>query len=306
MLLALLLVTSIGLITVDYRASADGGRSPLSGLRDVASSVFGPLEEGAASVAGPIGELVDDVGSLGRTEDELAKLKRANERLTNRLRSAGVDRSRVAEVDALLRLAGAGRYRVVPAQVIAVGSAQTFTWTVTIDAGRRDGVRRDMTVLNGDGLVGRVKSVGRSTATVVLLVDPDSSVGVRMEGSMELGYTTGKGVSSALGLQLLDAQSTVVRGDRLVTFGSQHDLPYVPGVPVGVVRKVAGSPGSQTRSARVQPYVDFSALDIVGVVVEPPRKDPRDAVLPPRPPSEQPAPTPTVTVTVTAEPEPQG
>lgn len=302
-LLALLLVTSIGLITVDYRASADGGRSPLAGLRDLASSVFGPLEEGAASVAGPIGELVDDVGSLGRAEDELASLRRQNARLTNRLRSAGVDRSRVAEVDALLRLAGAGRYRVVPAQVIAVGSAQTFTWTVTIDAGRRDGVRRDMTVVNGDGLVGRVTSVGRSTATVALLVDPDSSVGVRMEGSGELGYTTGEGVSSALALQLLDAQSTVVRGDRLVTFGSQDDMPYVPGVPVGVVRKVQASPGSQTRSARVEPYVDFSALDIVGVVVEPPRKDPRDAVLPPRPSRDQPAPTPTVTVTVTAEPQ---
>jgi len=69
----------------------------------------------------------------------------------------------------------------------------------------------------------------------------------------------------------------------MVTFGSQGDTPYVPGVPVGEVVRVEGTPGSQTRTAVVAPYVDFTALDLVGIVVEPPRKDPRDAVLPPAP-----------------------
>jgi rod shape-determining protein MreC len=186
--------------------------------------------------------------------------------------------------------------------VIAIGSAQTFSWTVTIDAGTRDGVRADMTVLDGDGLVGRVKTAGPSTATVLLAVDPESSVGVRLEGSLEVGFTTGQGIEDdgALDLRLLDGQSTVAPGDRLVTFGSQGDTPYVPGVPVGAVRSVQGSPGSQTRTAVVAPYVDFTALDLVGVVVEPPRSDPRDAVLPPRPAS---SPQPTVTVTVQPESE---
>jgi len=71
---------------------------------------------------------------------------------------------------------------------------------------------------------------------------------------------------------------------------------------VGVVRSVQGSPGSQTRTAVVEPYVDFTALDLVGVVVEPPRTDPRDGVLPPRPTPPGSTPQPTVTVTV----EPRG
>jgi rod shape-determining protein MreC len=33
----------------------------------------------------------------------------------------------------------------------------------------------------------------------------------------------------------------------------------------------------------VQPFVGFSRLDVVGVVVVAPRTDPRDSVLPPRP-----------------------
>jgi rod shape-determining protein MreC len=158
-----------------------------------------------------------------------------------------------------------------------------------------------MTVLNGDGLVGRVKTSGPTTSTVLLAIDPESSVGVRLEGSMEVGFTTGQGVRDRgeLDLRLLDGQSTVSAGDRLVSFGSQGDRPYVPGVPVGDVVSVQGTPGSQTRTASVRPYVDFTSLDLVGVVVEPPRTDPRDAVLPPRPGTPQ----PTVTVTVTPKPK---
>lgn len=282
LLLALLLVTSISLITLDYRG---GERSPLDALRSLAAAVLGPVEQVAAAIARPVGDAVNGVSTLGDGRDELARLRRENQELTRQLRTSELARNRAAELDALLRIAGAGRYRVVPAQVIAVGSAQSFSWTVTIDAGRRDGVRPDLTVLNGDGLVGRVKTAGPTTATVLLAIDPDSSVGVRLEASMEVGFTTGQGMADLLDLRLLDGQSSVAPGDRLVSFGSQAGTPYVPGVPVGEVSSVQGTPGSQTRTAKVRPYVDFSALDLVGVVVQPPRTDPRDAVLPPAPAS---------------------
>ena len=83
----------------------------------------------------------------------------------------------------------------------------------------------------------------------------------------------------------------------VVMFGTH---PFVPGVPIGEVIKVDPSRGDLTRTVWVRPFVGFSRLDIVGVVVMPPREDPRDAVLPPKP--EAPMPTPTVTVTVTPSP----
>ena len=228
-----------------------------------------------------------------------------NQELKRRLRTSGLDRNRVQELDDLLHLAGAGRYRVLPAQVIAIGSAQTFSWTVTLDAGSRDGIRPDMTVLNGDGLVGRVKTVGPSTATVLLAVDPESSVGVRLEGSMEVGFTTGQGIADDgdLDLQLLDGQSTVERGDRLVTFGSQGATPYVP-----VSRLARSSPSRARRDRRPAPpssartstsprstwWASWSSRRA---------RDPRDAVLPPQPSA---TPTPTVTVTVTPSPTARG
>jgi rod shape-determining protein MreC len=298
-LLALLLLTSICLITIDYRG---GPSSPLDGARSIAAAVFGPVEQVASAIASPVSGTVNRIGDLGTGTADAERLAKQNKDLRRQLRTSALARNRAAELDALLKLAGTGRYKVVPAQVIAIGAAQTFSWTVTIDAGTRDGVRPDMTVLNGDGLVGRVKTAGPTTSTVLLAIDPDSSVGVRLEGSMEVGFTTGQGVrdNGALDLRLLDGQSTVSPGDRLVSFGSQGDRPYVPGVPVGDVVSVRGTPGSQTRTASVRPYVDFTALDLVGVVVEPPRTDPRDAVLPPRPEG---TPQPTVTVTVTPTPK---
>ena len=76
----------------------------------------------------------------------------------------------------------------------------------------------------------------------------------------------------------------------------------MPGVPVGEVVRVDPSGGDLTRTVYVKPYVGFTKLDIVGVVVEPPREDPRDTVLPKKP--AKPKPTPTVTVTATPSGQP--
>ena len=130
-----------------------------------------------------------------------------------------------------------------------------------------------MTVLNGDGLVGRVTTVGPDTATVLLANDPDFTVGTRMEKTDELGFATGRG-DNALSVQLLNGKAEVKKGDRLVTFGSSKDKPFVPGVPVGEVIKVDPSGGDLTRTVQVRPFVGFTKLDIVGVVVQPPREDP--------------------------------
>ena len=76
-----------------------------------------------------------------------------------------------------------------------------------------------------------------------------------------------------------------------------HNTPYVPGVPIGQVTRVQGNAGSLTQTALVKPFVNFTSLGVVGVVVGGPAQDPHDAVLPAAP---KPAPTVTVTVTPTA------
>jgi rod shape-determining protein MreC len=257
--------------------------------------VFGPIENGVSTAVDPVGNAITAVRDSGDKHDRVARLERDNAALKAKLGSGARNRSRLAQLDKMLSVAGEGQYGIKGAQVIAIGAAQGFSWTVTIDIGADDGVKRDMTVLNGDGLVGRVTTVGPHSATVLLANDPDFTVGTRMEGSDELGFAAGQG-DRPFRVQLLNAKADVKKGDRLVTFGSQADKPFVPGVPVGKVSRVDPSGGDLTRTIYVEPFVSFTKLDIVGVVVEAPGKDPRDTVLPPK---SKPRPTPTVTVTVT-------
>ncbi|MFB7243056.1 rod shape-determining protein MreC [Streptomyces populi] len=292
LLLVLLIAIAFALITVDIRGGQD---SPVDGARQAAATVFGPIENGVSSAVDPVGNAISAVRDSDDRHSRIAQLEHDNAALKAKLGSDDRNRSRLRQLDKMIKVAGEGQYGIKGAEVIAIGAAQGFSWTVTIDVGANDGIRRDMTVLNGDGLVGRVTTVGPDTATVLLANDPDFTVGTRMESTDELGFAAGQG-DRPLRVELLNAKAKIKKGDRLVTFGSQSDKPFVPGVPVGVVSRVDPSGGDLTRTIYVTPFVSFTKLDIVGVVVGAPKSDPRDTVLPPKP---KPTPTPTVTVTAT-------
>ncbi|KQV05453.1 MULTISPECIES: rod shape-determining protein MreC [unclassified Kitasatospora] len=286
LLLVLLVAVAFALITVDIKG---GESSPLSGARRAAASVLGPVERGAAGVVDPVAGTVRAVRDAGTHQARLDQITRENTDLRQRVASSDTASGRTKQLDELLRTAGNGGYTVKAAQVIAIGAAQGFSWTITIDAGSDDGLTRDMTVINGQGLVGRITTIAPTTATVLLASDPGFSVGTRMEGSGEIGFANGQG-TGPMKVSLLNGKAQVKTGDRLVTFGSQSGRPFVPGVPVGTVVEVEATPGQLTKTVLVEPYVQFTRLDLVGVVVVPPRTDPRDAVLPPaQPPASTPA-----------------
>ncbi|MFE0457711.1 rod shape-determining protein MreC [Kitasatospora sp. NPDC058965] len=285
LLLILLVAVAFALITVDIKG---GETSPLNGARKSAAALLGPVERGAAGAVDPIARTVRAIRDSGTQQQRLDQIGAENTELRQRLASSDTATGRTKQLDDMLRTAGTGGYTVKAAQVIAIGAAQGFSWTITIDAGSDDGIERDMTVINGEGLVGRVTTVAPTTATVLLATDPGFTAGTRMEGSGEIGFAAGQG-ASPMKVQLLNGKAQVKPGDRLVTFGSQSGRPFVPGVPVGKVLSVEATPGELTKTVLVQPFVSFTRLDLVGVVVVPPRTDPRDAVLPPAPSA---APTP--------------
>jgi len=266
-LLAALLLACFTLITLDARGGDD---SPLEPVRSFAGDVFGPVESGTAAAVRPFAAVPEYFTTRHRLRADLAKEKAANSALRNKLAVASVDRNRVAELEGLVTSARGTGYALVPARVVAMGPAQSFSRTVTIDAGTRAGVHPDMTVLNSDGLVGRVLRADRSTATVLLLVDQESVVGGRLGSSMEVGFLRGRGrVAGAarLDLELVDDTADTAAGDALVSWGSKNGAPYVAGIPIGRVTSVYSTPREQSKQAVIAPFVDFTSLDLVGVVV---------------------------------------
>jgi rod shape-determining protein MreC len=289
LVLGVLVIVAIVLITLDFR---DGGASP---VRSVGSDIFGPVEQITHDVTSPVASLFDSITGGGSAQSTIATLQRENAELRAELSSATLSQADKRQLARLLQL-DAGAYRIVAASVIAAGG--DFSDTVTLDAGRDEGIKPDQTVLNGSGFVGTVTQVSADTSTVLLADDATSVIGVQMTGSGQIGAITGTGKSMSgpdeLRLSLFDADAVLSPGQEVMTYASVGDQPEVPGVPVGTVISVQGGAGSLTQNALVRPFVNFTALGVVGIVVDVPKHNPRVSVLP--------RPAPTVTITVTPSP----
>lgn len=277
--LAALLLGGFALVTLDARGDRPGDPGPLGKARSVGQAVFGPVERTADSAVRGVGSLFTGWGHSGADQQRISQLTAQVSSLKSQLETTGDVRARAAQLDKLLKLATAGGLKTVLARLVGLTPAQDGTWSATIDAGTRDGIAEDQTVLDGDGLVGRTTAVGPDTATVLLAVDPASTVGVRLAATGTIGTATGQDPHT-LRVEFLDPQLQVEPGAVVVTLGSAGDAPFVPGVPVGTVRQVVSTPGALTRTVLVTPYVDATSVDTVAVVVQAPRHDPRNAMVP--------------------------
>lgn len=266
-LVVALVLAAATLMVVD-KAGGDG--SPVDAVRKGVGEVIGPVQAGVATVVRPVA----DVPSAFRTNDDLrdrvGELEDENAELKAHLDNAGYDDARLEQLAGLRALASDIGYALVPARVIAIGAAQNFSSTVTIDAGSDSGLRPDMTVVAAEGLVGRITSVTSHTATVLLIVDDTSNVGGRIGDNMELGFVHGHGTlgtDDRLEMELADRNVVPKVGQQIVTWGSEGGAPYVAGVPIGKVGKVYESVRETSYRAVVVPAVDFTRLDLVSVVV---------------------------------------
>ena len=290
LLIIVLLVTSLFLITLDLR-----GVQVIDGLRTGTQTALTPVQKAGSWVVSPFRNFLSDVTHLGRTRNQIEKLRDENDKLRLTLQNRKTADAQLKQLKGVLNLAGTAGYDVVNAKVISQGSTTSFTQTITIDAGTSSGVRANMTVLSGYGLVGVVKFAYRNSALVQLASDPAFKIGARIAGTQQIGILSGQGTRKGV-LQLLDNTTQVRKGDALLARGSQNGRPFVPGVPIGEVTSVDNSPGSVTQTADVKFYTNFSTLGVVAVVVSGSTADPRDSLVPPKP---RPTPLPTVTVYAT-------
>ena len=293
LLLIVLIVTSLFLITLDLR-----GVKVIDGVRSGTQAALTPVQKAGSWAVSPFRNFFSDVTHLGRTRNQIEKLKADNEALRLALLNRKVADAELKQLRGVLDLAGKGGYKVVAAKVISQGASTSFSQTLTIDAGTRSGVHTNMTVISGFGLVGVVKMAYPNSAVVQLASDPSFRIGARIAGSQQIGILSGQGTRKGV-LQLLDNSKDVKVGDAILARGSANGRPFVPGVPIGEVTEVDNSAGAVTQTADVKFYSNFSTLGVVTVVVSSPTSDPRDALVPAKP-----IPTPVPTVTVYATPSP--
>lgn len=259
--LALLILTSLAVLTLDFR---DAG--PIRGARSAAGTVFSPLRGLADAVSSPFTNMWGGITDYGDVKSE-------NEDLQKRL--AELEGAQVEGKDAIEQLGAllaqsniewVHDIATTPARVIS-GPVGNFSHTIEISKGSGDGVKAGMPVVTGAGLVGQVVQTSASTATVRLITDPDFRVGVRMAPGGIPGTARGSGTGEPLVVDTaIDPDADLPPDAVLVTSGADRSA-FPASIPVAAVVDKRTANGGLTADLLAEPYADTESLPFVTVLL---------------------------------------
>ncbi|MBN2221572.1 MAG: rod shape-determining protein MreC [Vallitaleaceae bacterium] len=136
-----------------------------------------------------------------------------------------------------------------------------------IDKGSDDQIEVNMVVMAGNGLVGRIIEVAPNYAKVRSIIDDTSSVSGKILRTSDLCTVSGEKKLGDDGLCLveyIENDSNIVVGDEIVT--SHLGKIYPPGILIGTIRTIENNPDKLTKTAVLEPVVDFKHLEEVLVI----------------------------------------
>lgn len=158
-------------------------------------------------------------------------------------------------------------YNMVPATVVSNSAERTNNYLV-INRGTADGIRPEMGVIGGGGVVGIVYLVGPHHSLVIPVTNRKSSISCRVRGQNYFGYLQWDG-SSMLSAYVDDVPryARVKVGQAVETSG--YSAVFPPGIFVGRVRKISNSSDGQSYRLDVTLGTNFANLRDVSVVTTP-------------------------------------
>lgn len=261
--LLLILVVVCGILLGAERFMDGGG--PLSW---VANYTVIPMQKGISYVGTWMSDLTDNFATLRDLQKENEDLQERVDTLTidnTRLRQEQYELERLQELYKLDQ--NYADYEKVGAHVIANNGTNWFS-SFTIDKGSNDGIRKDMNVLAGSGLVGIVTDVGPDYAQVRSIIDDGSNVSGMVLSTSDLCMVRGDlklMEDGRIRFEKLPNNDNVIEvGEQIVT--SHISSTYLQGLFIGYISEISVDSNSLTRSGYITPAVDFSKLQEVLVI----------------------------------------
>ena len=259
--LFLLVLTSVTIITLDYRGTGGG---IIGTIKDTAQDAFAPVQSAADAAFEPVGNFFQGITHYGALEKENQRLRDQLADARGAALRAEDTRRELTTLQDLDNLTVVENIPSVAARVVST-SPSNFDLTVQLDKGKDDGIALRMPVVTGEGLVGRVVAVSRTRSTVLLVTDLSSSVGVRLTGSGDVGVAAGRGDDKDLGVDFIAPDAPVTKNEVVVTSGLQQSQ-FPPSIPVGLVTSVRAPAGEFQKFLRITPVVDMRRLTFVRVL----------------------------------------
>lgn len=258
LVIAIILAVGVLIFSVSSGGSSDSG---------AAGTVLGKITQPFSAVAGKVSDNVSGIFSYRSLKDENEKLKEENQALQKKVTTLTLTANQLQELQSLkssLKYKGIGNTSdLVSADVISMDGTNWMN-IFTINIGSEKGVKKGSIVVSGNGLVGKVRSVGRGWAKVVSIVDSTSKISFKVYGNYKIlgilddtsdGFLTGFTLSS---------DATVSEGETVVTSGMGK---YPSGLHIGTITKVTYDSNQQLQTIKVKPDVDFKSLQKVSVLI---------------------------------------
>ena len=262
----LIVLTAVCLIFISTSFFTDRLVAP---LRSAISMVVVPLQKGMNNLGLWTYDKYTTLQEISVVLDENKELKSKVDDLTeenNQLRQDTYELSRLRELYQLdEKYTG---YTKVGARIIEV-TADNWSKAFRVDKGSDDGIKKDMNVIAGGGLVGIVTEVGKNYSIIKTIIEDNNSVSGMLIDTNETCIVEGDIEQSDSGLVKLThfkSDMTVRDGDKIVT--SNISDKYLQGILIGYAKDVTPDSNNLTQSGYLVPAVDFNNLQEVLIITE--------------------------------------
>ena len=264
-----LMITIIVVIILLVVMIITAGENNMSGTESFVGSVFSPVQRALYSATEAIGDFFERMFAGSDLQTENLELKARVAELEGQLADFNEIKAENERLSALLNFnTGTQELQHVTARVIGSNAPGHWFNIFIIDAGLAQGIKVNMPVVNGAGLVGRVVDVGAGWARVMSIIDTSSGVSGIVERTRDYGILSGLAGSGDEDEQLemgnLPLDADLMPGDKVITSGLAGIFPK--GIAIGEVTEVRPSRDGMRNQAVVTPMVDFAHLEEVMII----------------------------------------
>lgn len=262
----LLMLTLVCAIVLSVSFTTDVFSKPLNNF---VGFIVTPFQQGVSFVGTYLSDRGEELVQIKALLEENAKLKEQVNQLSTENNSLQQEKYELNNLRQLYKLDEQyPDYEKVGARVIGKDPGNWFH-TFVIDKGSEDGIKLDMNVMAGSGLVGRVVYVGPNWSKVISIIDDKSNVSAMALSTSDTMIVSGNLEYMKDGMitfsQLINTDENVKEGDKIVT--SSISDKYLPGILIGYISSIKPDSNNLTYSGMLLPAVDFAHIEEVLVII---------------------------------------
>lgn len=262
----LLMLTLVCAIVLSVSFTTDVFSKPLNNF---VGFIVTPFQQGVSFVGTYLSDRGEELVQIKALLVENAKLKEQVNQLTTENNSLQQEKYELNNLRQLYKLDEQyPDYEKVGARVIGKDPGNWFH-TFVIDKGSEDGIKLDMNVMAGSGLVGRIVYVGPNWSKVISIIDDKSNVSAMALSTSDTMIVSGNLEYMKDGMitfsQLINTDENVKEGDKIVT--SSISDKYLPGILIGYISSIKPDSNNLTYSGMLLPAVDFAHIEEVLVII---------------------------------------